>query len=517
MKKILVLLSVICIISSTISCGSTKSKEYTSNTFEEVLNAPEKSQTRTESDEVRKNVSIITQDDDQSIEIVPGTIFDTNLIPLVYSEFTDQSNFIRKISPEYSECFSNILSEFSCGLDSQPKYREALLTQNPTSKGEHLSGQSVITTYNAKIQKSVYEYCSELNINGSVVIMRTDGSIAGEISVPGYDANEYLETLIKGEEYPLVNDGNMRNKAEEKRAPGSAFKMISASIAKLEGIKGDTGETGVFNDEGFWDTSDGFRVKDWYYSDEVGFSSGYGPTVRNIRNAFILSSNVVFAKVFVSLGTSRIDSLTKKYFCFGVPIDLDFTTINYSNQLGLNSDKELALTGFGQGKCSTTPLYLTMLTREVIYGSMVKATTLHKLCDTFFPERVLSKGSSTPCEVIADTRGVTLKEEMHEIANGLDFSLEGYTLYCKTGTAEVEGNDDTLYIAAYLEADRNFSPSDIYENYRDYGDRNGSYFIVLQIRNPKEIKFNWKDPNNIYASHMGPILNNIAYLITSND
>lgn len=517
MKKIILLLATLGVLTSCASCAAKPAaKEYTSSTFEKVLEDSEKEVTRTEPPTTENNINFITQDPIEYRKIVPGTIYDCKGVPIIYSEFIDQEHYNRTLSPEYSEAFSNVISDISSGLDSQPAYRNVLLSSNPTSKGEQPVGKSIITTYDAKIQKSVFDYCRDMNIDGSCVIMRTDGSLVAEISTPGYDANKYIEALSNGTEYPLKS-GSIRNKCSDPRAPGSTMKMISATVALISEIEGDTGEIGVFYDDGCWTTTDSsLQVNDWFYSAENGFSAGFGPATRSINDAFIVSSNVVFAKAFTSLGASNVDAMVKKYFKFGEPIELDFTTINTSNKIGLESEKSLALSSFGQGIATTTPLYLSILTQEVVFGTMVKPFTIKNVCDTYYPENVISPGT-TP-EAIASTNGITLKNEMLEIAKGLNFSLEGYTLYCKTGTAEVDGHDDTLYIAAYLEANnKNFSPSDVYETYNNYGEQNGSYFILLQVRNPKDVKYPWPNPNSIYASHMGPILNHICYLITSND
>ncbi|MCR4889965.1 MAG: hypothetical protein K5979_12420 [Ruminococcus sp.] len=518
MKKFIILLSVISLMISNVSCGSRSAeKEYTADTFQRMLNYEEKNVSRTEpASTVQNTRELVIQDPaENKIEIIPGTIYDTNGIPILYTDLDSDNK--RMFSPEYSECFSNILSSYSSGLESQPKYREVLMSQNPTLVKDKRVGKSAVVTYDAKIQKSLYEYCKGMNINGSLVIMRSDGSLVAEVSSPSYNANEYIDALNNGEANSLSN-GCLNNKCEEHRAPGSTFKMISALTAKIANVTGDTVEPGVFYDGGYWDTPDGFRVRDWFFTDNGGFSAE-GPRNRNISDAFIISSNVVFAKTFVALGASQVDSLLKQHFCFGVPIEMDMVTFNASNQLGIEdgSDRSLALSAFGQGKCATSPLYLTILTREAICGDMVKAFTMKNVVDTSSPDKILDAGS-TPCEVIANTGGITMKEEMRAIANDLVFSLDGYTLYCKTGTAEVDNQDDTLYIAAYLEQNgKEFKFTDTYADYKDYASKNGSYFIVLQVRNPHEINFEWPNRNAIYASHMGPILNHIAFLVTSND
>ena len=78
----------------------------------------------------------------------------------------------------------------------------------------------------------------------------------------------------------------------------------------------------------------------------------------------------------------------------------------------------------------------------------------------------------------------------------------GYSFYAKTGTAETwEG--DFLYITGIVKNDADDGTA----TYADYSSYNGSYIIIMQIRNPKYFNFDFASQSaSLYQGLINTVL-----------
>lgn len=392
--------------------------------------------------------------------VTKGNIYDTKGNLLMYSE-NDSGDKEKRLSADgYAVSFANIITEMSGGYDSC--FEDILRTAPENSD----IGNSVQLTIDADVQNALYSYMESMNLIGSVVVMRTDGSILSQVSYPSYDPStitdtEYDEKLAWGE---------CGNKAFQNAEPGSCFKIMSEVIADKHGIYS------VW-DEGEW-TDDGATIVNWDHD-----TNGYYPMERSLNSAFINSSNIFFAKAFDQIGTDDVLDDLDGIFHFVTDIQCDFGDIE--NNIEITCADDLRRSAFGQSYILTCPLYLAALGREAAFGDMVKPFVLENTLDTDNPERIMEKGSE-PNEVIAtipEEYRQNLLDGMYGVASGLGIYLpENFTLYAKTGTAETWVGD-YLYITGCLKnqndtADGNYD----YLNYS----QNGSYIVVMQIQNPAD-------------------------------
>lgn len=130
--------------------------------------------------------------------------------------------------------------------------------------------------------------------SGSVVITDpSDGTVLALVSYPGYDCNRlqesgYMAQIARDPSRPMLNHAT-----QQRTAPGSTFKMVTAAAGILEGVI-DTEET--------VDCYDRFDKIDpspacWIYP------SGHG--WQNMQNAIANSCNMYFYEVGYRLGESR--------------------------------------------------------------------------------------------------------------------------------------------------------------------------------------------------------------------
>ncbi|MEE5992744.1 MAG: penicillin-binding transpeptidase domain-containing protein [Oscillospiraceae bacterium] len=415
-----------------------------------------------------------------------GCIYDANGIKLTYTDLSELGNPKRMFNDDFSVCFSNVISDDSKGLDSV--YDDIMRKDNNT---DCTTGRSVQVTYDALVQRALYSYMAEIGMKGSIVVMRTDGSLMAEVSYPSYDANRY--SYEYGYPSTLSNsDSPLMNKAEQTASPGSCFKMMSEVIADKNNIT-------VLDDEGEW-----MGIHNWDWN-----KGGYPKENRTLADAFRNSSNIYFAKVFEQLGKEKVlDELGEMFnFVNDKLISCDFGGLR--NSVFIENDGDLRRTGFGQANVKTSPVFLAALTREAIFGQMVKPFTLKAQVNSKDYTDVIEEGTQ-PYEVIAEypqKYNAHLLEGMAGVAEDLGAAVPaGYKLYCKTGTAEV-GRGDYLYVSGCLLNDNdNTSESPIYDDYSNYAE-NGSYIIITQLQNPDAFGFS-------FASNTGYIYKRIMAIVT---
>ncbi len=422
----------------------------------------------------------VTTEPVTDVKAPKGNIYDCNGQLLLTNE--NIGSTVRRLSTaDYAVSFANILTTMSDGYDTA---FEEILTSGDTSVG-----QSIQLTLDANVQNSVYKYMESMNIKGSVVVMRTDGSILSQVSYPSYDPNvlssqEYDENLAWGE---------YGNKAFQNFEPGSCFKIMSEVIADKHGVT-------VLYDEGEWKYDD-TSIVNWDH--DTNFS--YPISERTLTSAFVNSSNIFFAKAFDRIGTEDVLNDLDNIFHFVTDIECDFGDL--SNNVEINCADDLRRTAFGQSYVLTCPIYLAALGREAVFGDMVRPFVLKSVVDTDSPSTVIAQGSR-PGEVIASIPAEyrqNLLDGMLNVASNLGVSVPGYTLYAKTGTAETwEG--DFLYITGCLK-NNNDDGSQVYSDYSGYKD-SGSYVIVMQVRNPEEHGFKFaSESSRLYQGVIETILN----------
>ncbi len=401
-----------------------------------------------------------------------GNIYDAEGVILVQSDEDGNRNYSHK----YKISFGNIISEFSNGIETA--FNDILSPSDPYSENPSENmGKSVQLTLDAEIQQAIYEYMESVNIVGSVVVLRTDGSVMADVSYPSFDPEEYA---VNPDYINVVGYGALENKSMQKQPPGSCFKIMTEIIA-------DKHEIYSLYDEGTWYSDEGVIV-DWDHD-----KNAYYPMQRDLYSAFINSSNIFFAKVFDQIGEETARSDLKEIFHFGdgCDIECDFGTISSSMEITCMDD--LRRSAFGQAHVRTSPMFLATLCREAIFGDMVKPFMLKNVIDSSGAQAALIEGTK-PYQVIASVpencrQGIL--DGMLGVGSDLGiYAGENYTFYAKTGTAET-GGADILYITGCMKnINDNTESSPIYEDYSNYHE-NGSYIVVMQMQNPNDYGFNF--------------------------
>lgn len=197
----------------------------------------------------------------------------------------------------------------------------------------------------------------------------TTGEILALVSAPGYDPNEFILGLSDERWNELNNSEDMplNNRFVSTWVPGSTFKGITAAIGVDSGKIDPAANLGYVGLSWQKDASWG----DYY----VTTLTDYGENV-NLENALVYSDNIYFARAALNIGTDVMkEYFSKMGFDEEVPFELTLQQSTWDDDGNIDSDIQLADTGYGQGQLLVNPVHLlSMYSMFVNGGNMLKPT-----------------------------------------------------------------------------------------------------------------------------------------------
>ncbi|OUN28719.1 penicillin-binding transpeptidase domain-containing protein [Blautia sp. An81] len=314
-------------------------------------------------------------------------------------------------------------------LDSEGNEKEALAME-PAQDGEDIT-----LTIDINWQTKVYEAYQE-DESCSVVMNPKTGEILALVSTPSYDSMDFVLGISQEQWDSLNNDETqpLYNRFRQTWVPGSSFKPVIAAIGLSTGTlnaEEDLGASGLsWQKDSSWGD---------YYVTTLHEYSG----VANLRNALVYSDNIYFAKAALQIGADTLaQQLEKLGFNQDIPFDIVMTSSQYSNTEGIDTEIQLADSGYGQGQILVNPLHLACIYSAFFNeGDMIAPyleyeegkTASYWIEDAFTPEAAQTVYEDMQ-EVVSDAGGTG-----HAAS-----SVAGVTLAGKTGTAEIkESQEDT--------------------------------------------------------------------------
>lgn len=319
--------------------------------------------------------------------------------------------------------------------------------------GQPPRGSNVVLSLDADAQRAAYEALG--NLQGAVIAIEpATGRILAMVSSPSFDTNVLAQhdpdaalaaydALEAEPTHPLYD----RSIGGDLNPPGSTFKLVVASAALASGEY--TPESQLPN----------LAVYRLPQSSAVvynagGGTCGGGATV-SIADALRLSCNIPFAQLAVELGDNAIREEAEKYG-FNMSFDVPMTSTPSSYPRALD-DPQTALTGFGQGQVTATPLQMAMVSAGIANRGIVMSPRL--------VDRVIGSDLSVQ-ETFDDVEfGRALEDDLAAemiammVANVNDGAasgarIDGIDVGGKTGTAENgPGRPYTLWFTGFAPAD----------------------------------------------------------------
>lgn len=292
-------------------------------------------------------------------------------------------------------------------------------------------GKNIQLTIDSELQEIMYEQFKD-DRGCSVAINPYTGEVLAMVSTPSYDNNDFIKGLST-EKWTFMNEDENKplyNRFRQVWCPGSTFKPIIAAIG-LETDSIDPNED--FGNEGLaWQ-------KDSSWGDyEVTTLHAYEPVI--LKNAIIYSDNIYFAKLALKVGAENLEkSLDELGFNQEIPFEIVMSESQYSNTEHIETEIQLADSGYGQGQILVNPLHLASLyTAFLNDGNVIKPYLQYKedatsdiwIADVF-------------TEDTTDTVMEGLKGVIND-PNGTGYAAyrEDVVLAGKTGTAEIKATKD---------------------------------------------------------------------------
>ncbi|WP_311245690.1 penicillin-binding transpeptidase domain-containing protein [Microbacterium sp. WCS2018Hpa-23] len=318
--------------------------------------------------------------------------------------------------------------------------------------GQPQSGFSVELSLDTAAQTAAYQALEGLN--GAVVAIEPKtGRILAMASTPGFDTNQLAthdadaanatyDQLVDDPAKPLSN----RAIAGDLNPPGSTFKLVVAAAAYESGNW--TPDSTLPNPARYTLPGSTNTVANAW-----GGACGNGDTV-TISEAIRLSCNIPMAELAVELGDDAIREMAEKFgFNKSFSTPLESTPSSYPRAL---DDAQTALTGFGQGQVTATPLQIAMLSAGIANDGVVMNP---RLVDTVIGNDLSVVRAYDDSEfgrafdgTIADQITASM---VASVSNGAaqGARIDGVDVAGKTGTTENGNKPYTLWFTGFAPAD----------------------------------------------------------------
>ena len=319
--------------------------------------------------------------------------------------------------------------------------------------GQPPRGSNVELTLDAAVQRAAYDALGDLQ--GAVIAIEpATGRVLAMVTSPSYDTNllashntgevnDVYDALDADPTHPLFN----RAIGGDLNPPGSTFKLVVASAALASG---DYTPSSTLPNPASYQLPQSSSV----VSNASGGACGPGDTV-TIADALRLSCNIPFAELAVQLGDTAIREEAEKYgFNTSFAMPVDSTASSYPRGL---DDPQTALTGFGQGQVTATPLQMAMVSAGIANEGVVMNPRMvdqvigadlsveQTFDDTEF-------GRALDADFAAELVAMMVANVNDGAASGA--TIDGVDVGGKTGTAE-NGSDQpyTLWFTGFAPAE----------------------------------------------------------------
>lgn len=296
---------------------------------------------------------------------------------------------------------------------------------------EEQDGENIQLTIDSNLQKLLYEEFKK-DKGCSVAINPYTGEVLALVSTPSYNNNDFIRGM-SSKQWDVLNhdkDKPLYNRFRQVWCPGSTFKPVIASVGL---------ETGAFQE------NDDFGNEGLSWQKDSSWGSYYVTTLHEyepviMKNALIYSDNIYFAKAALKIGTNNLmKSLDNIGFYQDMPFEILMSQSQYSNTDKIETEVQLADSGYGQGQILVNPLHLASIyTAFLNNGNIIKPYLTYKddaKGETWIPH-VFS--GDTVYKVMEGLKGVI------NDSNGTAHSAhrEDITLAGKTGTAELKATKE---------------------------------------------------------------------------
>lgn len=349
------------------------------------------------------------------------------------------------------------------------------------------NGKDIKLTIDSELQKALYEQFQS-DKSCSVAMNPYTGEVLALVSTPSYDNNDFIMGLSSEKWAALNEDENkpMYNRFRQVWCPGSTFKPITAAIGLESGA--------VDPNEDYGNVGLSWQKDASWGSYHVTTLHAYNPVV--LENAIIYSDNIYFAKAALKIGAAEMkDSLLRLGFQEELPFEIVMAKSQYSNTENIETEIQLADSGYGQGQILINPLHMACIyTAFCNEGNVIKPHLLYSQetkTEYWIPNAFSVNHTNIVLEglkkVVNDSHGT-----------GYAAHREDILLAGKTGTAEIKvSKEDTSgtelgWFAIFTAERTEENPILIVSMVEDVKGRGGSGYVVGK---DKQVLESWLNRN----------------------
>ncbi len=371
---------------------------------------------------------------------------------------------------------------FEKELKGQNGYRIYIVDDDGDEKLELASvlvqnGKNIQLTIDSDLQRAIFEQFKE-DKSCSAAMNPYTGEVLALVSTPSYDNNDFIMGLTD-EQWTALNenaDKPMYNRFRQVWCPGSTFKPVTAAIGL---------ESGAINpNENYGNEGLSWQKDASWGSYHVTTLHAYEPVV--LENALIYSDNIYFAKAALKIGAKEMErSLKRLGFGEELPFEIKMAESQFSNTEHMETEIQLADSGYGQGQVLVNPLHLASIYSAFCNeGNMIKPylrcqdeTAAEYWIANAFSEETANRVLEGTKKIVNNSHGTGYAAHRDDIV------LAG-----KTGTAEIKvSQEDTSgtelgWFAVYTAEKTAARPIMIISMVEDVKDRGGSGYVVEKDR-----------------------------------
>lgn len=339
-------------------------------------------------------------------------------------------------------------------------------------------GENIQLTIDASVQMALYEQFKE-DKSFSVAMNPYTGEVLALVSTPSYDNNEFIMGMSEAKWTSLNEDEKkpLYNRFRQTWCPGSTFKPVVAAIGLKSGA--------VNPEEDYGNVGKRWQKDESWGSYFVTTLKAYEPVT--LENAIIYSDNIYFAKAALKICAQEMkNSLKELGFNEKLPFEIEMTESQYSNTEEIETEIQLADSGYGQGQILMNPLHIaSVYTAFCNQGNMIQPYLRYKdepqaevWIAEAFPQEVAERVLNSLVKVINQSDGTGYR------AHREDILLAG-----KTGTAEIKvSQEDTSgtelgWFAVFTAEADTEKPILIVSMAEDVKEIGGSGYVVKKDKN----------------------------------
>ncbi len=349
-------------------------------------------------------------------------------------------------------------------------------TKSTLASSPQENGKDIYLTIDSALQSKLYDQFKE-DKSCSVAMNPLTGEVLALVSTPSFDSNDFI-LGISNDKWNQLNKDKAKplyNRFRQVWCPGSSFKPVIAAIGLTAGA--------IDPEEDFGNV--GLR-----WQKDSGWGNYFVTTLHsynnvNLENALIHSDNIYFAKAALKIGAPKLEEgLSQLGFSETLPFDITMSSSQYSNTKTIDTEIQLADTGYGQGQVLVNPLHLACL-----YSAFLNQGNILKPCLLYQekPKTEMWLPDAFSRETAERIKNALIKTVDNSAGTAHAAHRKDIVLGAKTGTAEIKlSKSDTTgtelgWLAVFTADSQAEKPLLLVSMAEDVKLRGGSSYVIKKV------------------------------------